>query len=126
MQTGTVAILKADGTEADWSMNDIDDNQVAFEADLEGGQFVVCAKVLSVKSDYQTRSGEDFETALNLGSYYRYEGHYASTIVTVEADRDSVLDQGIADGDTVLVSGTEWDVKYGNIYAPASVMKLDA
>lgn len=126
LPTGTVAVIKADGAESQWDLDDVDDNQAAFEEDVEGGQFVVSAYVLSVKSDYQTRSGQDFETALNLGSFYRYDGLSAATLVTVEADRNTVLDQGIEDGDRILVAGTEWDLKYGNIYAPTEVLNLDS
>lgn len=126
LPAGTVAVVKADGTEAQWDLDDVDDNQAAFEEDVDGGQFVVSAYVLSVKSDYQTRSGQDFETALNLGSFYRYDGLSAATLATVEADRNAVLDQGIEDGDRVLVAGTEWDLKYGNIYAPTEVLNLDS
>lgn len=122
--SGRVIVIGSDGEETDWELDDVDDNQVAFEEDAEGATIVVSATVLATKSDFQLNSGNTVEAALQLAATETVMGHPAATALTVEVDPSVVSDQGIEKGDQVLVASTNWDVKYDEMRAPVEVQKI--
>ena len=124
LASGRVIVIGSDGKETDWELDDVDDNQVAFEEDAEGATIIVSATVLATKSDFQLNSGNTVEVALQLAATETVMGHPAATALTIEVDPSVVSDQGIEEGDQVLVASTNWDVKYDEMRAPVEVQKI--
>ena len=124
LASGRVMVIGSDGEETDWELDDVDDNEVAFSEAADGSTFVVSATVLSTKSDFQLRSGDTVDAAMQLAATLTVAGHPAATALTVEVDAADIADQGIEEGDQVLVASTNWDLKYDEMRAPVEVLKV--
>lgn len=116
----------ADGV--DYFLNAVGDDEVYYTERYEGATYIVHCQVKSTKSDWQTRSGDTFETALELTAdegYLAANGMVPATALTVETDGSTINGQGIKSGDSVIVASTNFDFRYDNLYAPTEVMKVE-
>ena len=112
----------------DYFLDAIDDDEAYYTDRYEGATYVVHCQVKSTKSDWQTRSGDTFETALELTTdegYLAANGIEPATALTAEVGSDVVGEQDIKSGDSVIVASTGYDFRYDNLYAPTEVMKVE-
>lgn len=95
----------------------------------EGAAYVTRCQVKSIKRNYRTKSGETFESAINLtddlGEADK-NGTVPSTVLTVEADWNDIESQKIQQKDSIVVVSKRFDYKYSNLYAPAKIMKVSS
>lgn len=110
----------------DYFLDAIDDDEAYYTDRYEGATYIVHCQVKSTKSDWQTRSGDTFETALELTTdegYLAASGMEPATALTAEVDGDVISEQEIKSGDAIIVASTDYDFRYDNLYAPTEVMK---
>lgn len=141
MPAGELWVVLEDGTvdkfenhtegyayEVDYFLNAVGDDEVYYTERYEGATCIVHCQVKSTKSDWQTRSGDTFETALELTAdegYLAANGMAPATALTVETDGSTINEQGIKSGDSVIVASTNFDFRYDNLYAPTEIMKVE-
>lgn len=112
----------------DYFLDAIDNDEVYYTERYEGATYVVHCQVKSTKSNWQTRSGDKFETAIELTSdegYLQANGMEPSTALTVEIDGKVISEQGIQSGDSVIVASPNFDFRYDNLYSPTEVIKVE-
>ena len=112
----------------DYFLDAVSDDEAYYTERYEGATYVVHCQVKSTKSDWQTRSGDTFETALELTTdegYLAANGMEPATALTAEVDGDVISEQEIKSGDSVIVASTDFDFRYDNLYAPTEVMKVE-
>lgn len=109
-------------------LDTVDDDEAYYTERYEGATFIAHCQVKSTKSDWQTRSGDTFETALELTTdegYLAANGMEPATALTAEVDSEVVSEQEIKSGDSVIVASTSFDVRYDNLYAPTEILKVE-
>lgn len=112
----------------DYFLDAIDKDETYYTERYEGATYVVHCQVKATKSDWLTRSGDTFETAIELTSdegYLQANGMEPSTCLTAEADADSVSGQSIRSGDSIIVASSNFDFRYDNLYAPTEIIKVN-
>lgn len=112
----------------EYFLDAIDKDEAYYAERYEGATYVVHCQVKSTKSDWQTRSGDKFETAIELTSdegYLQANGMEPSTALTAEVDEKAISEQGIKSGDSVIVVSSDFDFRYDNLYAPTEVIKVE-
>ncbi len=112
----------------DYFLDAVGDDEAYYTDIYEGATYIVHCQVKSTKSDWQTRSGDTFETALELTTdegYLAANGMEPATALTVEVDNDTISEQEIKSGDSVIVASADFDFRYDNLYAPTKVMKVE-
>lgn len=141
MPAGEIWVILKDGTVdkfenstdgwaygVEYFLDSIDRDETYYTERYEGATYVVHCQVKATKNDWQTRSGDTFETAIELTSdegYLQTNGMEPSTCLTVEADGDSVSEQGIRSGDSVIAASSNFDFRYDNLYAPTEIIKVN-
>lgn len=111
----------------DYFLDAIEDDEAYYTDRYKGATYIVHCQVKSTKSDWQTRSGDTFETALELTTdegYLATSGMEPATALTAEVDGDVISEQEIKSGDAIIVASTDYDFRYDNLYAPTEVMKV--
>lgn len=106
----------------------VDDDEAYYTERYEGATFIAHCQVKLTKSDWQTRSGDTFETALELTTdegYLAANGMEPATALTAEVDSEVVSEQEIKSGDSVIVASTSFDFRYDNLYAPTEILKVE-
>lgn len=112
----------------DYFLDAIDNDESYYTERYEGATYVVHCQVKSTKSAWLTRSGDKFETAIQLTSdkgYLRANGMEPSTALTAEVDKEVISEQEIKSGDSVIVASSNFDFHYDNLYAPTEVIKVE-
>ena len=112
----------------DYFLDAVDDDEAYYTDRYEGATYIVHCQVASTKSDWLTRAGRTFETAVELTSdkgYLAAKGMKPAIALTAEVDGDVISEQGIKSGDSVIVSSSDYDFRYDNLYAPTEIMKVE-
>lgn len=112
----------------DYFLAAVDDDEAYYTDRYEGATYIVHCQVKSTKSDWQTRSGNTFETALEPTTdegYLATNGIEPATALTAEVDGEVINEQGVKSGDSVIVASTDYDFRYDNLYAPTEIMKVE-
>ena len=110
----------------DYFLKKIANDEAYYEERYEGATYVVHCQVKSTKKDYLTRSGDRFDTALELTSdrgYLKANGKEPATCLIAEVDGDSIKEQEIKSDDSVIVASQKFDFRFDNLYAPTEVLK---
>ena len=112
----------------DYFLEAINDDEAYYTDRFEGATYIIHAQVNATKSDWLTRSGDTFETAIELTTdegYLASRGMEAITALTVEVDDDEISEQKIMSGDSIIVASQNLDFHFDNLYAPTKVLKTE-
>lgn len=140
MPAGEIWVVLKDGTVdkfenhtswlygVDYFLDAVGNDEAYYTERYKGATYVVHCQVKSTKSAWLTRSGDKFETAIELTSdkgYLRANGMEPSTALTAEVDKEVISEQEIKSGDSVIVASSNFDFRYDNLYAPTEVIKVE-
>lgn len=111
----------------EYFLEEFSSDEARYSRRYEGAVYVAHLQVKSIKENWLTRSGDTFETALELTGdrgYLKKNGYTPATDLTVEADWDDVDSQSIAPDDSIIVASKRFDYRFDNLYAPVTLKKL--
>ena len=112
----------------DYFKERVADDEAYYTDRYKDALYIVHCQVNSTKKDWLTSSGDTFETAIELTTdegYLEANGMEPATALTVEVDGDSIKEQGIKSGDSIIVASESFDFHFDNLYAPTEILKVE-